>query len=210
VTYWKFDQRIIGNPTATDYLLGSTESRHDMGRAACHTQGLPSFGSVVLDLDGDHYFLSSKKRSALRFCAGGVERHRQRFRARTSSRDRCGARGREASEPERVAGKIATSGRTRTTPLRSRDDLQPATLLDGLDVFAAAWTQSSCGLVEKWHGLGKLGNWNESSGKICAWNGVILSANGVDANRNSGLQGPKRLARASGNTFGDVEEFREK
>jgi hypothetical protein len=137
---------------ATDYLLGSTESRHDMGRAACHTQGLPSFGSVVLDLDGDHYFLSSKKRSALRFCAGGVERHRQRFRARTSSRDRCGARGREASEPERVAGKIATSGRTRTTPLRSRDDLQPATLLDGLDVFAAAWTQSSCGLVEKCHG----------------------------------------------------------
>jgi hypothetical protein len=152
VTYWKLHQRIIGNPTATDYLLGSTESRHDMGRAACHTQGLPSFGSVVLDLDGDHYFLSSKKRSALRFCAGGVERHRQRFRARTSSRDRCGARGREASEPERVAGKIATSGRTRTTPLRSRDDLQPATLLDGLDVFAAAWTQSSCGLVEKWHG----------------------------------------------------------
>jgi hypothetical protein len=37
-----------------------------MGPAACHTQGLPSLGSATLDFDGDHSFLFSKKRFALR------------------------------------------------------------------------------------------------------------------------------------------------
>lgn len=66
LTHWKLHQRIIGDPTATDYLLRSTKPFHDMGPAACHTQGLSSLGSATLDFDGDHSFLFSKKRNALR------------------------------------------------------------------------------------------------------------------------------------------------
>ena len=66
LTRWKLHQRIISDPTATNYLLRSTKAFHDMGPVACHTQGLPSLWSATLDFDGDYSFFFSKKRFALR------------------------------------------------------------------------------------------------------------------------------------------------
>jgi len=97
LTHWKLHQRIIGDPTATDYLLRSTKPFHNMGPAACHAQGLPSLGSATLDLDGDHSFLFSKKRGALRLILE-ASKDTTSFAAREAdSRDQCGTLRRRVS-----------------------------------------------------------------------------------------------------------------
>ena len=68
---------IIREIPAENFFFRRAKPFHDMGPATGHTQGFGALRGAVLDFDGDHAFLFSKKRFSASDCALSAQTHRE-------------------------------------------------------------------------------------------------------------------------------------